>query len=437
MKKVKKTVIKNGYILTMEKDIKSPGDSYFQGDIILKGDKIESINIDSKPYSTDDFYVIDATGMAVMPGLVNSHTHATMTLFRGYADDLPLMEWLEKKIWPLEEKLQPEYVYWGTKLAVLEMIKGGTTCFADMYFMMDQTAEVVKETGIRASLSRGLTSLNDGQKALRENVEFVKKYHGTAEGRITTMLGPHAPYTCVPEFLQDVSNEAKKLEVGIHIHIAETLPEINQIKEKYDKSPVEVVYDAGVFTANPVLAAHCVHVSDSDLKILAQEGVNVAHNPESNMKLASGIAPITKMIEMGINVGLGTDSAASNNNLDMFQEMKSAALLQKVHTYDSTVISSYQALAMATSCGAKALGIGHKVGKIQAGLQADIILVDLNSPHLQPLHDVNAHLVYSAGAADVDTVIINGQVVMRNKELKTIDEEKVIFEVRDIVKKLV
>jgi len=434
---MKKTVIKNGYILTMEKDINSPGDNYFQGDVIINGDKIEAVHIGSRQYSADDFHIIDAAGMAVMPGLINCHTHAAMTLFRGYADDLPLMEWLEKKIFPLEEKLQPEDIYWGTKLAVLEMIRGGTTCFADMYFMMDQAAEVVKETGIRASLSRGMTSFNNGQKALEESIEFVKKYHGTAEGRITTMLGPHAPFTCTLELLQDVSNEAKKLGVGIHIHLAETLPEVEQIKEKYGKTPVEMVYDAGIFTANPVLAAHCVHVTDSDLKILAQEGVNVAHNPESNMKLASGIAPISKMIEMNINVGIGTDGAASNNNLDMFQEMKSAALLQKVRTYDSTVISSYQALAMATSCGAKALGIDNMVGKIQAGLQADIILVDFNSPHLQPLHDVNAHLVYSAGAADVDTVIINGEVVMRNKVMKTIDEERVIFEIQGVAKKLI
>ncbi|WP_028307370.1 amidohydrolase [Desulfitibacter alkalitolerans] len=434
---MKRTVIKNGYILTMERDINNPGDNYFQGDVILNGDKIESVHIGSRKYVSDDFHIIDAAGMAVMPGLINCHTHAAMTLLRGYADDLPLMEWLEKKIWPLEAKLQPEYVYWGTKLAVLEMIRGGTTCFADMYFMMDQVAEAVEETGIRASLSRGLISFNNGQKALEESIDFVKKYHETAEGRITTMLAPHAPYTCVPEYLQEVSHEAKKLGVGIHIHIAETLAEVSQIKEKYGKSPVEMVYDAGVFAVSPVLAAHCVHMSDNDLKILAREKVNVAHNPESNMKLASGIAPVTKMIEMNINVGIGTDGAASNNNLDMFQEMRSAALLQKVHTYNPTVISSYQALAMATCCGARALGLDQEIGKIQAGMQADIILVDLNSPHLQPLHDVNAHLVYSAGAADVDTVIINGRVVMKNKEIKTIDEERVTFEIRDIIKKLI
>ena len=439
---MKKTVIKNGYILTMENDINSPKDNnltnnYFQGDVILHEDKIESVHVGSRQYSSDDFYIIDASKMAVMPGLINCHTHAAMTLLRGYADDLPLMEWLEKKIWPIEAKLQPEYVYWGTKLAVLEMIRGGTTCFADMYFMMDQVAEVVKETGIRASLSRGLISFNNGPKALAENIEFVKKYNGAAEGRISTMLGPHAPNTCVPEFLQEAADEAKKLGVGIHIHIAETLAEVNQLKEKYGKSPVEVVYDAGVFDASTVLAAHCVHMTDDDLKIFAQKGVNVAHNPKSNMKLASGIAPITKMIEMNINVGIGTDGAASNNNLDMFQEMRTAALLQKVHTYDPTAVSAYQALAMATSCGAKALGLGHQVGKIQAGLQADIILVDLSSPHLQPLHDVNAHLVYAASGSDVDTVIINGKVVMKNKEIKTIDEERVIFEIGEIVKKFV
>ncbi|KUO52396.1 MAG: N-ethylammeline chlorohydrolase [Desulfitibacter sp. BRH_c19] len=434
---MKKIVIKNGYILNMEKNIQDPGDICFQGDIIIAGEKIDSVKSGYQEYDSNDCTIIDATGMAVMPGLVNCHTHTAMTLLRGYADDLPLMEWLENRIWPLEAKLKPEYVYWGTKLAVLEMIKGGTTCFSDMYFMMEQVAEVVKETGIRASLSRGLISFNNGDKSLEEGINLVKSYHNSADKRITTMLGPHAPYTCSPEYLQEVSSEAKKLGVGIHIHIAETLSEINQIKEKYNKTPVEMVHQAGVFTANPVLAAHCVHLTDNDLKILLQEKVSVAHNPESNMKLASGIAPITKMIEMGVNVGLGTDGAASNNNLDMFQEMRSASLLQKVHTYDPTVMSSYQALSMATSNGAKALGLGQEIGKIKPGMKADIILVDLSGPHLQPLHDINAHLVYSAGASDVDTVIVNGKVIMKSKEVSTIDEEKVIYEIKEIIKKLV
>ncbi len=434
---MKKTVIKNGFILNMEKDIKEPGDIYFQGDVIIAGDKIDSVRKRSQEYNSTEYNIIDATGMAVMPGLINCHTHAAMTLLRGYADDLPLMEWLENKIWPLEAKLKPEYVYWGTQLAVLEMIKGGTTCFSDMYFMMDQVAEVVKETGIRANLSRGLISFNNGQEALKEGINFVKNYHNTVDNRITTMLAPHAPYTCVPEYLEEVSSEAQKLGVGIHIHIAETLSEISQIKEIYNKTPVEMVHQAGVFTANPVVAAHCVHLSDNDLKILLQEKVSVAHNPESNMKLASGIAPVTKMIEMGVNVGLGTDGAASNNNLDMFQEMRSASLLQKVHTLDPTVISSYQALSMATSNGAKALGLEKEIGKIKAGMKADIILVDLSGPHLQPLHDINAHLVYSAGASDVDSVIINGRIIMRNRVVNTIDEEKVIYEIKEITKKLV
>lgn len=432
-----KIVIKNGYILNMEKDIKDPGDIYFQGDVIINGERIDSVKRGYYEYDSNEFNIIDASGMAVMPGLINCHSHAAMTLLRGYADDLPLMEWLENKIWPLEAKLVPEYVHWGTKLAALEMIKGGTTCFNDMYFMMDQVAEVVKETGMRASLSRGLISFNNGDKSLEEGINFVKNYHNSADNRITTMLAPHAPYTCEPEYLQEVSFEAKKLGIGIHIHIAETLSEINQIKEKYNKTPVEMVHQAGVFTAKPCLAAHCVHLTDNDLQILLQEKVSVAHNPESNMKLASGIAPIAKMIEMGINVGLGTDGAASNNNLDMFQEMRSASLLQKVHTSDPTVMSSYQALSMATRDGATALGLEKQIGRIKAGMKADIILIDLSGPHLQPLHDINAHLVYSAGASDVDTVIINGKIIMKNKEVNTIDEERVIHEIKAIVKKLV
>lgn len=434
---MKKIVIKNAYILDMVNKKYELENKYPQGDVVIEGNKIASITTSTQKYNLDEYDVIDASEMVVMPGLVNGHTHAAMTLFRGYADDLPLMEWLENKIWPLEDKLQPEYVYWGTKLAILEMLKGGTTCFADMYFMMEDIAQAVEETGIRACLSRGLIYFNNGDKALTESVDFIQKHHLSAEGRITAMLGPHAPYTCTPEYLREISDEAKKLNVGIHIHLAETLSEIKQIQEQYNKTPVEMVYDAGIFSINPVAAAHCVHMTDQDLEVLARENISVVHNPESNMKLASGIAPITKMLEMGINVGVGTDGAASNNNLDMFQELKSAALLQKVNNYDPTALAAYQALSMATKNGAKALGLAREIGKIQVGMKADLILIDLSKPHLQPLHDLSAHLVYSAGASDVDTVIINGQVIMRNRVVTTIDEEKVLYEVNNIIKKLI
>ncbi len=433
-----KLFIKNGYILTMEQEIGHPGDYYFQGNVVIEDGKITKVLKDlDENFSTQGYEIIDASGMVVMPGLVNCHTHAAMTLLRGYADDLPLMEWLEKKIWPLEAKLEPEHIYWGTKLAILEMIKGGTTCFADMYFAMELVAEAVEETGIRSSLCRGMIAANNGEQALKESIEFINKWHNGAGGRITTMLGPHAPYTCDPKFLNEVVSEAKKLNVGIHIHLAETRTEVKQIEEQYGKTPTELVYEAGLMEVKKVLAAHCVHLTEADLRILAENNnVGVAHNPESNMKLASGIAPVNEMIKMDIKVGIGTDGAASNNNLDMFQEMRSAALLQKVSTYDPTVISSYQALSMATKNGACVLGLDEEIGMLRPGMKADLILVNLKEPHLHPIHDINAHLVYSAGASDVDTVIIDGKIVMRHKEVKTIDEEKVLYEVGEIVNQI-
>ncbi len=432
-----KVIIKNAYILTMEEAVDSPENARRQGDIIIEDNKITKIDMNrEKKYCRQEYEVIDADGMVVLPGFINCHTHAAMSLFRGYADDLPLMEWLERKIWPLEAKLTPEFIFWGTKLAILEMIKGGTTCFADMYFMMDSVATAVEETGIRASLSKGIIAFDKGEESLREGIAFAKKWQNAADGRITTMLGPHAPYTCPPDFLKNVVLEANKLNVGIHIHLSETLSEIQQMREKYNKTPIEIAHEAGLFTATKVVAAHCVHVTDKDMDIMLAGNVGVAHNPESNMKLASGIAPIVKMMEKKINVGLGTDGAASNNNLDMLQEMRSAALLQKVSANDPTVITSAQALRMATSNGAQVLGLEKKVGIIKPGMIADLIIVDLNKPHLQPLHDINANLAYAALSSDVYAVIVDGKIIMRDRNVRTIDEEQVIFKVNEIAKKL-
>jgi len=380
--------------------------------------------------------IIDGKDHLALPGFVNCHTHAAMTLLRSYADDLPLMEWLERKIWPLEARLTPDDIYWGTLLCCLEMIKSGTTTFADMYFAMDSAARAVEKAGMRASLSRGLIGVGpDAGSALKESEKFVGEWHGAAEGRITTMLGPHAPYTCPPEYLKRVINLAKELSVGIHIHIAETEQEVSDIKKKYGVSPVRLMKDTGLFEV-PVLAAHCVHVDDEDIAILADEKVKVAHNPESNMKLASGIAPVVKMLNAGVTVGLGTDGASSNNNLDMLEEMRSAALLQKAATMDPMVLAAPQALEMATLAGARALGL-EDVGEIAPGKKADIILLNLRRPHLYPRHDLMAHVVYAAQSADVETVIIDGRVVMENRRVLTLDEEEIYSEVERRAKRLV
>jgi len=428
-----KIMISGAAVLTMEQGSALIPD----GEIIIEGQYITHVGPAGSVSPEQNFdRLIDARGMLAMPGFINCHTHASMTLLRGYADDLPLMEWLQKKIWPVEERLEPEDIYWGAMLSCLEMIRSGTTTFADMYFHMDEVARAVEKAGMRASLSQGLIGLSPGAgEALSNSRRFIREWHGQAEGRITTMLGPHAPYTCPPDFLARVLDMADELKVGIHIHIAETRAEIEEIQQKYGKTPVALMEEVGLFNF-PVLAAHCVHLTDEDIRILVARGAGIAHNPESNMKLASGIAPVTRLLAAGALVGLGTDGAASNNNLDMMEEMRSAALLQKVATMDPMALPAQEALAMATVNGARVLGL-KDVGPLKPGNKADIILVNLDRPHFYPRHNLMAHLVYAARASDVETVIIDGRLVMENREILTLDEERIYYEVQKRAEKLV
>ncbi len=419
-----KLLIKNCLLVTMEKDCYDEQESSFLGEIGIEGNEIIHIG---KPSTIDKNFnpsrIIDAKGMIAMPGFINAHTHAAMSLFRGYADDLPLMEWLENRIWPLEAKLTKEDVYWGTKLSVLEMLKAGVTTFADMYFFMDEVAKVVVESGIRASLARGLTGGDGSGAALKEAADLFHKWHGYDDDRITVMFGPHAPYTCLPEFLGEIMDEAKKLKAGIHIHLAETRDEIINIKKQYGKPPVELMEYLGLFEL-PVLAAHCVHLEPKEIDILGKYNVKVAHNPESNMKLASGVAPVPDFLEKNVIVALGTDGPASNNNLELFGEMRMAALLHKVERFDPTAISAYQALTMATKNGGQALGL-TKVGILKKGYKADLILVDYNQPHFYPQHNAIAHLVYSAQPGDIKTVIVNGEILIEQGRALKMDEEEI------------
>ncbi|MGI9859804.1 amidohydrolase [Moorella naiadis] len=378
--------------------------------------------------------VIAAGGMVALPGLVNAHTHAAMTLLRSYADDLPLKQWLEEKIWPREAELDREDIYWSTQLALLEMIRSGTTTFADMYFYMDAVAEAVVAAGLRGCLSQGLIGIQDGAgKRLATGISLVKEWQGAGEGRVTTMLGPHAPNTCAPEYLTKVAETAAGLGVGLHIHLAETRGEVEEIKARYGATPVALVNKLGLLDL-PVLGAHCVHLTTEDIAILAAKKVGVAHCPESNLKLASGVAPVKEMLAAGVNVAIGTDSAASNNNLDMIAEMRTCALLAKGITGDPTAIPAHQALTMATLNGAKALGLDKKIGTLEAGKKADLILVNLRQPHLMPPNDVEANLVYAARGSDVDTVIVNGRILMAGGEVKTLDAEEIYAMVTTRVK---
>jgi 5-methylthioadenosine/S-adenosylhomocysteine deaminase len=427
-------LVKNVNVVTMQ------GHDRIISDAEIAIDKGKIIGVGPVGTVKPDFRpdrLIDGRGFVAMPGLINCHTHAAMTLLRGYADDLPLMHWLSEKIWPLEAKLEPGDIYWGSLLCCLEMIKSGTTTFADMYFHMPEVARAVEKSGIRACLSRGLIGVGpEAETALEQSKQFVQDWHGAANGRITTMLGPHAPYTCPPDYLKKVMALADQLAVGIHIHLAESKTEIEDITRDYNKSPVKLMLDTGVLERR-VLAAHCVHLTDEDIDILAEKGVGVAHNPESNMKLASGIAPVYKMLKKGVKVGLGTDGAASNNNLDMIEEMRSASLLQKVACMDPVVLPSYETLKMATCGGAGILGLENEVGMLKEGMKADIILLNFHKPHLYPKHDLIAHMVYSAQSADVETVLIDGQVVMENRRVLTIDEEEVLSKVQEIAERLI
>jgi len=404
------------------------------GVVIVEGDRIVDIGKESELKDKYSGYeAIGGKGKVVLPGLVNCHTHAAMTLLRGYADDMVLSEWLTQKIWPVEAHLKPEDVYVGTLLACLEMLKSGITAFADMYFYMDKAAKAVVESGIRAVISHGMIELGNvekGEKDLREAERIVKTCQGLGDGRVTTMFGPHAPYTCSPEYLQKVKETAEKYNVGIHIHLAETRDEAEKIKNAFavdlkDKGVIEYVDELGILDST-VLAAHVVWVSEKEIEILAKRGVKVAHNPVSNLKLASGVAPIPQMLKNGVAVGLATDGAASNNCLDIFEEMKVSAIIHKAHNFDPTVTSAAEVLEMATIGGAKALLLDKDIGTLEVGKKADIVILDLKNPRLVPLHNIISHLVYAAKSSDVCTVIVDGNILMENREVKILDENKVM-----------
>lgn len=401
-----------------------------QGAIAIEDDRLAYVGPETDlPPAWDAEETILAEDMVALPGLVNCHTHSAMTLFRSYADDLPLRQWLEDKIWPLEGKLQKEDIYWGAQLALAEMIRSGTTTFADMYFHMDMVARAVVEAGVRACLSQGLIGVQDvAGLRLKAGESLVREWHGAGEGRITTMLGPHAPYTCSPDYLVKVADRAAKLGVGLHIHLAETKQEVEEIQARYGLRPVAHVAKLGLFQV-PTLAAHCVHLTEEEINLLAENRVGVAHCPESNLKLASGVAPVPAMLASGVVVAMGTDGAASNNNLDLLEETRTAALLAKGISGDPTALKADEALAMATINGAKALGLEKDIGSLEVGKKADIILVNTRVPHWQPHNDVIAHLVYSARGSDVDTVIVNGRVLMAGRQLKTLDLERIYTKV--------
>lgn len=420
-----KKLIKNATIITMNEK----NDVIKNGAIGFENGKITYIG--KTPENTSAYEEVeDAKGNYVLPGLINTHGHLSMSLLRGYADDLPLKQWLEEKMWPVEAQYTKEHAKWGAYLSIVEMLKTGTTTCVDMYDNMDEIAQAIEESGMRARLCRGVIGLAPAdvqQMKLKDAVSFANNWNNQANGRITTMIAPHSPYTCPPDFIAKMVEQAELLDLPMHIHMSETKAEVEQNVRDYGERPVKHLEKLGVF-ARPTLVAHAVHVTEEEMDILAKYDVKVSHNIVSNLKLASGIAPVPRMLEKGITVSLGTDSSASNNNLDLFEEIKLAAILHKGHEYDSTVIPAETALRMATIEGAKAIWQEEKIGSLEIGKEADFIILNTQQAFYHPEHDPVSHVVYSASGRDVKDVYVQGKQLVRNGECLTVDEEKVIYE---------
>ncbi len=427
-------LVRNGIVLTM-----NPEEAVLdRGSVAVRGDRIAAVGSDDDFSAEDADRVIDAKGGIIMPGLVNTHTHAAMTCFRGLADDLPLMEWLNDHIFPAEQKLTPEMVNTGATLACAEMILAGITCFCDMYLFEAEVAKAAKAAGMRAVTGEVLydfPSPNYGpiEKGFAYTEALIEAWKD--DPLITIAVEPHSPYLCAPELLQRAQKIARENGIPLVIHLSETEEEVNRIKEKYGHTPVGHLADLGILGHN-VLACHCVALTDTDIELLKRFDVKVSHNPESNMKLASGVAPVPKLLEAGICVGLGTDGPSSNNDLDLFSEMNTAAKLHKVHTLDPTVLNAHQVLRMATIDGARALGLDKVTGSLEPGKCADIIVIDTRKPHLIPMYSPHSHLVYAVRGSDVTASVINGQVVMADRELTTIDTEGAIVGIKAVAQKI-
>lgn len=411
-----------------EKDIIRKADLYVEGNRI--------VSIDEEPKGFQAEKIIEGKDRLAIPGLINCHTHSYMSFMRNVADDLSFMDWLFGTIDPIEQKMTDEDTYWGACLAIIEMMKSGTTCFNDMQMNIHQTTRAVKESGMRAVICRGLVGSGDdegGQMRLRQ--AFEERDAARDCDRLSFMLGPHAPYTCDEGYMRIVSEEAKKNHMRIHVHLSESESEIQQIKEKYGCSPIEMAERNGLFDV-PAIAAHCVQITESDMEILKAKGVSVVTNPASNMKLGNGFAPVPEMLEKGINVCIGTDGAASNNSLNLFHEMSLLALIHKGVKKTPQCISAAQNFRIATINGAKALGLSEEIGSLEVGKKADIAILNLNTPSLTPRNNLLAGLSYSANGSEVETVIIDGKITMENRRVLTMDEEVVYEKVNEIITRM-
>ncbi len=423
-----KILIKNAYVLMPDYTTKVADIAVEAGEILAIGD----VPADFLPDKT-----INGKEHFAVPGFVNAHTHASMTLLRSFGDDMELMDWLNNRIWPTEAKMVEKDIRIGGELALLEMIKSGTTAYSDMYGpFLESVADSTIKAGIRGVLARGPVGMFPGsRKILEDNLKLYENYNGAGDGLIKVMMGVHAPYTCPPDFCKYARELAGKHNIPIHIHMSETKAEIKQMLEQYGKRPFKYAEELGLFDF-PAVAAHCVWLDDEDISIMKKHNVSPVHNPGSNMKLASGISPVPRLLKEGINVALGTDGASSNNNLDMLEEVRLAAMLHKVNELDPLAVPAKEALKLGTENGAKALQLG-KVGKLAPGYKADIVLYNMNRPEWCPRHDLVSLLVYSASSSSADTVLCNGKVIMEKGEVLTLDEERILHEAQKVAMDLV
>ncbi|MFH1125322.1 MAG: amidohydrolase [Pseudomonadota bacterium] len=427
-------LITNGTILTLD----TRASVLEKGFLAVKGDSILEIGTGSAQ-EVKALKVIDAKGGLVLPGLINSHTHAAMTLFRGLADDLPLMEWLDNYIFPVESRMDGDFVSVGTTLACAEMILSGTTTFCDMYLFEDEAAMAARDAGMRCVVGEVLydfPSPNYGplEKGFEYTESLVRKWKG--DPLVSIAVEPHSVYICSPELLVRANELALKHKIPFIIHMAETLSEITEVKKKYGKRPFEHLESLGILGPH-VIADHCIHLDDSEIQRMAAHDVKAVNTPESNMKLASGISPVPTLLRKGITVALGTDGCASNNNLDLFTEMDMAAKLHKIGSMDPTALDALTVLRMGTTMGARALGLEGLTGSLEVGKKADIIIVDMDKPHLTPMYNPYSHLVYAARGNDVSHSIINGRLVMEERRLLTMDLPEVMAGAREKAAKVV
>ena len=417
------------------------GFSVQKADIFIQDDIIAGINAAPENFIPDRIFSRNENKLLI-PGLINTHTHSYMSLFRNIADDLPFSEWLFDRIEPLEDKLTGEDAYWGALLSCTEMIKTGTTCFADMHMFKNHIVRAVHESKMRAVLGRGLVgsyengAADDGGRLKEsfEDIDYCRDSLGS--DLISFFLAPHAVYTCSPEYLRHIADTAQENSLGIHIHLAESRSEFENCMKIHNMTPTELLSSLGVFR-NHTLAAHCVYVTDSDIRLLSEAGVSAATNPVSNMKLGNGFAPVVKLMNAGVNVSLGTDSAASNNSLNLFREMGIVTLIHKGINEDSTSVSAAEGFCMATKNGAEALNLQNLTGAVKTGMKADLVIMNLDTPGFNPRNNLISALSYSSGGSEAETVIINGEIVMEAREMKTIDTERVYFEADRICSRII